>query len=69
MPSPASASRSAADTGASARARMRGSASTTVTADPSRWNACPSSRPVGPPPITVSRAGSRSMSKTVRLVR
>ena len=39
-----------------------------VTSAPRRRNACPSSRPIGPPPMTARRAGKRGRVKMVRLV-
>ena len=40
-----------------------------VTLEPSRSNACASSQPSGPPPITSNRGGSSVRSNTVALVR
>ena len=42
--------------------------STTVTREPRRAKACASSRPIGPPPRTIRRSGSRRWEKTVSLV-
>ena len=54
---------------ASSRGRMRGVRSNTVTALPKRANACASSQPMGPAPMTASRRGSSVREKTVSLVR
>ena len=44
-------------------------ASSTVTAAPRRRNACASSRPTGPPPMTIRCSGRVARSNTVSLVR
>ncbi len=52
----------------SSRASSRGCDSSTVTAQPIRWSAWPSSRPTAPPPSTSSDSGSSGVSISSRLV-
>ena len=69
VPSPVIASETAAAAWGSSRGSTRGAPSTTVTCEPRRVNAWPSSQPMLPPPRTTSREGSTSRSHTVSLVR
>ena len=58
---------SALDSGSST-ARIRSATSSTVTSQPKRENACASSHPIGPPPITASERGSSVTFTISRLV-
>ena len=71
MPSAAIARATTSEDSGSSRARMRGAASTSETLVPNRANACASSAPIAPPPMTTMRRrqvgrarGCRGWSRT-----
>src|SRR5712664_1998537 len=68
MPSASRCGRSAAPASGSSRPRNVGPASITVTAEPRRAKACPSSTPMAPPPRMASEAGSSLGIAAWRLV-
>ena len=68
MPSASRCGRSAAPASGSSRPRNVGPASITVTLEPRRAKACPSSTPMAPPPRIASEAGSSLGIAAWRLV-
>ncbi len=68
MPSASRCGRSAAPASGSSRPRNLGPASITVTLEPRRAKACPSSTPMAPPPRTAREAGSSFGIAAWRLV-
>ena len=68
MPSASRCGRSAAPASGSSRPRNAGPASITVTLEPRRAKACPSSTPMAPPPRIASDAGSSLGIAAWRLV-
>jgi hypothetical protein len=68
-PSLRSAAATTSAASASSLERMRGALSITVTRAPKRTNACASSHPIGPPPMTARCSGRSVSEKMVSLVR
>ncbi len=68
MPSLAKTSATSAAPSGSTGPMMRSATSSIVTCTPKRENACDSSAPMGPPPITMSEPGRSSARSTSRFV-